>query len=106
MDKYINRYLRTRYNTDPEYREAKKAYNRGLYVPRTAKCSQCGFRVNLKKIPEPIPEPFICESCLHPKEKRGRGRPRKVKIDESLPVPPPAPASPSSVDVELSSGTE
>ena len=83
---YRREYYRKLYHTNEEYKEAKKQYNKKLYVNKTVRCIKCFQRNNIDELKNNNidfdKENFTCNNCKNKIEenevKSKRGRPRKI----------------------------
>lgn len=90
--KYARDYYRKRYNTDAEFREAKKIYIKSKYVYTTMKCTKCFARYKMDFLDtinyeynKNEPNTFVCPNCLPENavpQIKSRGRPKKVVVSD------------------------
>jgi t-SNARE complex subunit (syntaxin) len=72
---YRRDYYNRKYNTDAEYREDRRAYNKEVYQRKTVDCTICFRRIRK------IFETSICEECFYksvPQIKSNYGRKKKI----------------------------
>ena len=84
LKKYRREYYRKKYNTDEEYKESKKSYNKKTYINKCVKCTKCFKRFKTAELDDlniNYSDNFICDECQHGGEsqyKCKRGRPKKI----------------------------
>lgn len=75
---YQREYCKTRYSSDPEYRERKLERNRQRYQKRTTNCQRCGGSIQAKTLLkiENSDSP-VCRKCHATEHPKVMGRPRR-----------------------------